>query len=145
MDEFHSISGGWLGTYAYEGRQAKWPPVRFEASFTEVAGGQITASILDDCQLGEASATGSRQGLSVRFTKTYNSPPRPTSSVEYAGRISEDGMTMTGTWRITQLGLRVSGVWDARRIWSAENATVERSEGETLVAVAGAGREYAER
>ena len=120
-----TISGGWLGTYAYKGVLRRKPPVRFEATLAapsesgRLTGGIVfTGSILDDGGLGEADVRGEQSGLGVRFSKVYRT--HKGSPVSYEGTLSEDGTTMSGTWRI---GSTASGVWDARRAWSDSGAS----------------------
>src|SRR5579883_1196221 len=122
-----NIAGGWLGTYAYQ-PGSRLPPMRFEATFAadpEQAGG-FRGTILDDGPLGEATVTGSQSGRQVRFTKIYRATKAcyRTGPVEYEGTISDDGLNIAGTWRLTTnllgLPLRTQGVWDARRRWHAE-------------------------
>ncbi len=114
MSEAHTISGGWLGTYAYGGAGRSQSAVRFEATIAAPAGDdQFTGSILDDGKLGEADIRGEQSGLSFRFTKTYRQPGSP--QIFYEGTLAEDGQTMTGTWRISRTAF---GVWDAHRAWS---------------------------
>ena len=114
MSEAHTISGGWLGTYAYQGADRAQSAVRFEATITAPAGdGRFAGSILDDGRLGEADISGEQSGLRLRFTKTYRNPG--IALISYEGTLTEDGQTMTGTWRISRTAY---GVWDARRAWS---------------------------
>ncbi len=109
-----TISGGWLGTYAYKGALSAQPPVRFEATWTPPdTEGRFTGSILDDGKLGEADVRGEQSGTGIRFSKIYRR--RGQAMVSYEGTLAEDGQTMQGTW---QIGGAVRGVWDARRAWS---------------------------
>jgi hypothetical protein len=132
MSEQISIAGGWLGTYAYQG-----PPTRFEATFTPALGeGRFSGTILDDGRLGEANATGSQTGREVRFVKLYLRPGM--APVAYQGTLSEDGRTLTGTWRI---GADAQGIWDAHRLWSeaADNQTILEEAAETGLVTIGMG------
>lgn len=135
----HSVAGGWLGTYYYRGREANQPPCRFEATFREMAErDRFDGTILDDGPLGEADVDkGLQQGRHVRFTKVYREGDLRTgiAPVRYVGTLSEDGKLMHGTWSLAVLrgptGRRVtaSGVWEARRLWSAaEEGTAEPHE-----------------
>lgn len=110
----HAITGGWLGTYAYGGAEADRPPVRFEATWTmQGDGGRFTGPVLDDGPLGEASTDGMQTGRQVAFTKVYVAQSSSlTHPIAYEGRLSEDGTTIAGTWRLSN----ISGTWDARRI-----------------------------
>ncbi|MES2464736.1 MAG: hypothetical protein V4671_29585 [Armatimonadota bacterium] len=131
----HSILGGWLGTYYYRRRQDT--PVRFEATFSSLSGNPsgFGGTILDDIPIGEAVVThGLQTGPNVRFTKTYRQSP-PESELgpyRYLGTLSEDGRHITGTWE-TQFRhrgklRRMSGSWDARRLWEE----LEEQESESL-------------
>ena len=111
-----SIGGGWLGTFLYEGRLHRKPPVRFEATLGLPDGdGKFVGTILDDEDGGdgEADVSGGQSGLGVRFSKVYRAGHQ--TPVFYEGTLAEGGRTMTGTWRIAD---RAHGVWDARRVWS---------------------------
>lgn len=113
-----TLTGGWLGTYAYKGRLQAKPPVRFDATLTET-GGSFTGTILDDDNFGEADVRGERSGLGVRFSKVYRHQAAP---ISYEGTLAEDGRTMQGTW---QIGRTAHGVWDARRAWSDPSLSSE--------------------
>lgn len=139
-----SVTGGWLGTYAYGGL-GKWqPPVRFEVTFeaSEIPG-EFTGTVLDEGPLGEASITGTQDGLQVRFTKVYrssNSLGGQVVPVEYEGTLAEDGRSMKGTWAIVARipglpPLRTGGTWDAHRFWSeaAEPEALRENDARELV------------
>ena len=44
--------------------------------------------------------SGRRDGMAVRFTKTYEGPLEPNHSVEYEGTLTEDFMEIEGRWII---------------------------------------------
>jgi hypothetical protein len=123
-----SIAGGWLGTYYYGGAQAWQPPCRFEATFAPLGSdGRFTGTILDDGPLGVANATGRQTGRNVDFTKVYVGPGGGASGlapIEYEGTLSEDGRSVSGTWRIVSPGPgrgrrpQGHGTWEARRRWA---------------------------
>lgn len=99
-----NITGAWLGTYWQDDY-----PTRFEATFSQ-GGNVLSGSILDDNYLGEAQLSGEVVGRSIRFTKRYlTSSPNP---IDYAGTLSEDENSMSGTWKI---GRAFSGRWEAHR------------------------------
>ncbi|MBC8140218.1 MAG: hypothetical protein H7Y38_02115 [Armatimonadetes bacterium] len=146
-ETYHSIAGGWLGTYYYTARTML--PVRFEASFVRQSGGEavesggerFAGSVIDD-DGGHDYATVSRgiqQGTFVRFVKTYAPPEPGLFPVSYVGTMSGDGRTLTGHWKIALTESRrarareIVGTWEARRIWTA----VEGEDAQD----AGAGRE----
>ena len=129
-DIFATIAGGWLGTYAYQGRYAGQPPERFEATFTlPDREGHFTGSVLDDGPMGAADVTdGLQAGLAVRFTKIYRTrqtePGNELLPIQYEGTLSEDGRFMRGLWMILPRArgrrvnsMRIHGVWDAHRLW----------------------------
>jgi len=118
-----SIGGGWLGIYACKGSLRDQPPVRFEATLSELdSEGKFSGTILDDGALGEALVSGSQSGSGVRFSKSYRKHRKLT--VSYEGTLSEDSRVMQGTWRIAD---DAHGVWDARRLWHT-GETAERAE-----------------
>jgi hypothetical protein len=110
----HSLAGGWQGTYVYVDDPCHSPPVRFEATWTmQGDGGRFTGPVLDDGPLGQSETDGMQTGRQVAFTKVYvDQSSSYTHPIAYEGTLSEDGMTVTGTWRLSTL----SGTWDARRI-----------------------------
>jgi hypothetical protein len=123
MDFRHSFAGGWIGTYAYTGRQKHQKPVRFEAAIRVLDTNAFTGDLIDDNYLGDSDAVGEQAGRRVRFTKTYRKPPprgHQTAPIEYSGTISDDGRTVAGSWRATFPSGVAEGVWDARRTWSEE-------------------------
>ncbi len=105
------VTGTWLGTYWQLGQ-----PTRFELSLVQ-HGSHISGRVLDDSHLGGAIAHGDLIGREIRFVKRYISATR--HSVEYIGRVSEDGNTMQGQWHI---GLLTEGEWEAHR--NGENLTL---------------------
>lgn len=130
-ETFATIAGGWLGTYAYQGRYASQPPERFEATFTRPdREGRFTGSVLDDGPMGAADVTdGVQAGMHVRFTKIYRTDQAKSGveqlPVHYEGTLSEDGRFMQGVWEIASRArgrrlkaLRIHGVWDAHRMWN---------------------------
>jgi hypothetical protein len=134
-----SITGGWLGTHYY--RTGRQPPVRFEATFTSSGGGgSFEGTILDDGYLGEAIVShGLQTGRIVRFRKTYRRSAvvgrSVVAPVHYLGTLSEDGDSVSGTWKMTfrhhDKLIRGTGRWEARRLWgggSGEEAVVEERE-----------------
>jgi hypothetical protein len=127
MDFSHTFAGGWLGTYAYKGRLSIQRPVRFEATITMDDEGAFKGELLDDNYLLESDVVGEQAGRSVRFTKVYRTPPRRsvTAPVEYSGTMSEDGLTIKGTWSAKFANVVGEGVWDARRMWSSESRPEE--------------------
>ena len=94
-----NLSGLWLGSYSYPGGEG--PTTPFMAKLVD-AGGSLSGEILEPNMLGggELSAflAGSRSGAAVDFTKTYDGTGGVSNSVDYVGRVSEDGNSVTGVW-----------------------------------------------
>jgi hypothetical protein len=134
LDFAHKFAGGWLGTYAYRGRWRLQKPVRFEATVYTLDDGTFTAVLLDDNYLLDSDAVGEQVGREVRFTKVYRKPPprgHETAPVQYHGVISDDGLTIAGTWQAKFRSGIAEGVWDARRMWAAETMDEEVVESAT--------------
>src|SRR5689334_10024354 len=120
-----SIAGGWLGTYYYRVAHAWQPPCRFEATLSPLrSDGRFTGTILDDGPLGIADVTGTQTGRRVDFTKVYAGPgggARRLAPIDYEGTLSEDGRSVSGTWRIEAPAPgqsrrpEVHGTWEAHR------------------------------
>ena len=128
MNDNPTVAGGWLGTYHYNHVSMK--PVRFEATFSSPdRTGRFPGRILDDNYLGEASVSGTQTNRLVVFTKRYLNAHK--STIQYEGRISDDGRIMTGSWRVRS----ITGTWEARRLWH-EDVNEER-EADPADAVAG--------
>ena len=54
---------------------------------------------------GELGAviTGSRQGSAIDFTKTYDGESDAAHAVDYVGRLSGDGNSISGVWSLASL------------------------------------------
>ncbi|MBE9032808.1 hypothetical protein IQ266_24025 [filamentous cyanobacterium LEGE 11480] len=99
------LSGTWLGTYWHNGE-----PTRFEATLVQ-GGNGLSGRMQDDGPLGEAQVVGDIVGRKVSFSKTYIGAQ--SHSIDYAGTISEEGDSISGSWIIR--GTRHSGNWEAKR------------------------------
>jgi len=120
------LSGSWLGTYWQNGQ-----PTRFEMTLVQ-AQNALSGSILDDGPLGEAQLQGEAIGRSVSFSKRYlTSFPQP---IGYSGTVSEDEMTMQGTWKIDA---RHRGRWEARRSGDDLMAQLKRVQAQRVPVGAG--------
>jgi len=97
-----AIATRWSGIYYYgDGRSN---------SFTldlQVSGSSISGRTSEPATFGDGSSStlyanifGSVSGSSISFTKTYDGTGGVSHSVQYAGAISADGASMSGTWRI---------------------------------------------
>ena len=101
------VSGTWMGNYYYSSLSQG---SGFEAVFAQ-QGTAVEGSILDDGYLGEAHLTGSCVSGELSFCKIYNSKAR--DPVHYQGQLSEDGKSVSGTWRINAT---CHGFWKAWRL-----------------------------
>jgi hypothetical protein len=119
------LSGGWLGTYWYQGRRS---PCRFEATLTHAARtGKLSGSVLDDGRLGMANVSGSATGQTVAFTKVYRDPGL--APVAYEATVAEDGRSMAGTWAISRHGrTALRGTWEMHRTWAESAAEAESAQ-----------------
>ncbi len=128
----NSVSGGWLGTYAYSVKGKSVAPVRFEASLQSDEPGSFRGTIIDDGALGDSTVRGEQSGATVRFTKVYTTAPRGKGAnpIDYSGAMDDSGMNMSGTWTIRDRGTgkSVSGIWEARRTWVESNSDVALDE-----------------
>ena len=116
-----NISGLWLGRYAYPAGQG--PSTPFLARI-EDAGGALSGTIVEPNLIGpssdslEAVISGSREGSAVDFTKLYDGASDAAHAVDYVGRVSADGNTITGVWSLEQIDgsfeMHREAVWDER-------------------------------
>ena len=94
-----NLSGLWLGSYAYPGGEG--PTTPFMAKLSD-AGGSLSGEIVEPNMFGAgelaAFVAGTRSGAAVDFTKTYDGASDCAHSVDYVGRVSEDGNSVTGVW-----------------------------------------------
>lgn len=109
----HSIAGDWQGTSISGGPDAQASPVRFAVTWTTTGGqGRFTGTLRDDTGRGEATTDGMQSGHQIAFTKVYatnaESYLHPTA---YEGALSDDGLTVQGTWRMGNM----AGTWEASR------------------------------
>ena len=106
MAEKIDLSGLWLGSYAYPAGTG--PATPFMAKL-EDAGGSLTGETVEPNWVGALSDTlealirGSRHGSAVDFTKTYDGASDCARSIDYVGRLSGDGNTITGVWSMDGL------------------------------------------
>jgi hypothetical protein len=101
-----NISGLWMGSYSYPSGRA--PTTPFLARI-EDDGGALSGTIIEPNTMGPSSdslesiLSGSRQGHAVDFTKTYDGASDAAHAVDYVGRLSEDGNTISGVWSLAEL------------------------------------------
>ena len=115
------ISGLWLGRYAYPAGQG--PSTPFLARI-EDAGGALSGTIIEPNMIGpssdslEAVISGSRVEHAVDFTKLYDGASDAAHAVDYVGRVSADGNTITGVWSLEQFDgsfeMHREAVWEER-------------------------------
>jgi len=97
-----SLTGTWQGQYSYPAGQS---PEFFTATLLErpgLLGGSIQETLRHGKLAGRtfyASVHGKREGSSVNFLKTYETPPRQ-HSVQYQGIVNADGTEIEGSWTI---------------------------------------------
>ena len=107
-----SLTGVWQGFFSYPRALG---PVQFTATLIET-GSWITGTTHEPCDIGEhqgetlyATLSGSRDGTSVTFDKTYDGSGGRTHTIHYEGMLSEDGIEVEGRWIISRiLGRAVS-------------------------------------
>ncbi len=122
-----NLSGLWMGTYAYP--DARGPTTPFLAKL-EDHDGSLTGSIIEPNTIGRSSdelqavISGSRQGSAIDFTKMYDGESDAAHAVDYVGRLSGDGNSITGVWSLAE----VDGYFEMHReaIW--EEAAGEEAE-----------------
>ena len=100
-----SIAARWEGKFYYASGDKRLPVAftwELQANGTAIAGrstepatfGNGSASFL------YAKITGTLQGMSIVFTKTYDGTAGVSHAVQYVGEVTADGTGMSGTWRI---------------------------------------------
>ncbi len=95
------ISGLWLGHYSYPGGEA----VPFLARIDDRAGA-LSGTIVEPNTMGlssdslESVLSGRRHGHAVDFTKVYDGASDAAHAVDYVGRLSGDGTTISGVWSL---------------------------------------------
>jgi hypothetical protein len=116
-----NLSGLWMGSFAYPAGQG--PTTPFLASLTD-NGGNIRGTIVEPNTIGpssdqlEAVLSGSRSGSSIDFTKIYDGASDAAHAVDYVGRLSTDGNSITGVWSLQT----VDGTFEMHReaVWEEQ-------------------------
>jgi hypothetical protein len=96
-----NIGGLWMGRFSY----AFGGSVSFLASIAD-ADGALSGTIVEPNTMGrssdslEAILSGSRHGSAVDFTKAYDGASDAAHAVDYVGRLSPDGNSITGVWSL---------------------------------------------
>ncbi len=100
------ISGSWTGQFSYPAGMG--PTTPFVAEI-EDHGGRLSGHIIEPNTVGRtsdhlrASISGYRDGQSIDFTKTYDGASDAAHAVDYAGRLSDDGIEIRGVWSLADL------------------------------------------
>jgi len=125
-----NLSGLWLGSFAYPGGEG--PTTPFLASLSD-DDGTLRGTIVEPNTIGrstdklEAVLSGSRSGSSVDFTKIYDGESDAAHAVDYVGRLSPDGMSVTGVWSLETMDgsfeMHREAVWEEK---AGEGASVVR-------------------
>jgi len=107
------LTGRWDGTYRYSDQLG--PETPFVAVLSE-SGARFSGEIIEPDefrpQVIRASIEGIRAGHTVEFTKTYRGGGEAYATpVDYSGRLSSDGRTITGYWLLVEL----AGTFEMRR------------------------------
>ncbi len=115
-----NLSGLWMGSFAYPGGVG--PTTPFLARLEDQDGRFVGTIIEPDYIAGgtelEADVVGNRQGTAVDFTKTYRSAGEPLEPIDYVGRLSGDGNSVTGVWSLQLM----NGTFEMYReaVWEQE-------------------------
>ena len=98
-----NLTGVWQGLFTYP---SLFRAGHFSATLIETSS-WLSGSTSELCAYGPragetvlAMLSGRRDGMAVRFTKTYEGPAEPNHSVEYEGTLTEDFMEIEGVWII---------------------------------------------
>ncbi|HEX8214534.1 MAG TPA: hypothetical protein VF582_03575 [Allosphingosinicella sp.] len=116
-----------MGSFSYPSRQG--PTTPFLARIEE-RDGQLTGAIVEPNTIGSTSDTleavlsGSRDRQAVDFTKVYNGASDAAHAVDYVGRLSGDGDTISGMWSLQDL----DGTFEMHREAVWEEAAGEEAE-----------------
>lgn len=125
-----NLSGLWMGSFSYPG--ALGPTTPFLASLSD-DGGSLSGTIVEPNTMGRSSdqlgamLSGSRAGSSVDFTKIYDGESDAAHAVDYVGRLSPDGNSISGVWSLQEIDgtfeMHREAVWEER---AGEEAEVVR-------------------
>jgi hypothetical protein len=122
-----NLSGLWLGSFSYPAGLG--PTTPFLARLVDEAG-VLGGNTIEPNTMGsgseqlEALISGSRSGNAVDFTKMYDGTSDAAHAVDYVGRLSDDGNTVSGVWSLA----RMDGSFEMHReaVWE-EQAEAEAS------------------
>ena len=116
-----NLSGLWMGSFSYPGGLG--PTTPFLASLSD-NGGSLSGTVVEPNTVGRSSdqlgavISGSRAGSSVDFTKMYDGESDAAHAVDYVGRLSADGNSISGVWSLQDL----DGTFEMHReaVWEEE-------------------------
>ena len=127
MAERINLSGLWMGSFSYP--DGLGPTTPFLAKL-EDSDGSLSGSIIEPNTVGsssdqlEAVLSGSRHGSAVDFTKAYDGASDAAHAVDYVGRLSGDGNSITGVWSLADFDgsfeMHREAVWEERAGEQAE-------------------------
>jgi hypothetical protein len=123
------LSGGWTGEYAYPGGIEPTTPF---AALIEDRDGVLSGSIVEPNLFGPSGGHlgavihGYRQESAVDFVKTYDGASDAAHAVDYVGRLSEDGCTISGVWSVADL----DGTFEMSRDATDEEPVAAKAEAE---------------
>ncbi len=125
-----NLSGLWMGSFSYP--SGLGPTTPFLASLTD-NGGSLSGTMVEPNTMGRSSdqlgavISGSRAAASVDFTKMYDGESDAAHAVDYVGRLSADGNSISGVWSLQDLDgtfeMHREAVWEER---AGEEASVVR-------------------
>jgi hypothetical protein len=101
-----NIGGLWMGSFSYPSNHG--PTTPFLARIEDESGA-LSGTIIEPNTMGrssdslEAILSGSRHGEQVDFTKAYDGASDAAHAVDYVGRLSGDGNTISGVWSLADL------------------------------------------
>ena len=101
MQSADSLSGFWVGRYAYDGGFGR--PVSFLANVND-DGGALSGTMSEPNEMGNSSdelraiISGSREGSDVFFIKAYDGASDAAHRVDYAGMVNAQGTEISGHW-----------------------------------------------
>jgi hypothetical protein len=119
-----NLSGLWLGSFSYP--SGGGPTTPFLAKIEDDAGA-LSGSTIEPNTMGSGSdqlqalISGSRSASAVDFTKMYDGESDAAHAVDYVGRLSGDGNTISGVWSLAQ----TDGTFEMHReaVWEEEAET----------------------
>ncbi len=122
-----NLTGAWSGSYAYPGQGLPTMPflARLDGQGGRLGGETIEPALFGGTGHRAALISGSTHGGMVDFTKTYANPSFGYNNpIDYVGRVSEDGKSITGVWSV----LSIDGTFEMHRGDASEEATEEHAE-----------------